>query len=149
MGKVVSVLLKIGNSKSLHIFGSWFLIKWRNWIRLGLSTSTPLTFFTEKCFIVRVGCLIPCWISGSIYGLYPLDVRCSLFPQLWQPTVSLDTGKCPPGSKNVQSWEQLEDAKILTFMDFPGSPMVKHLPADAGDTGLIPGLGRLHLRWGS
>ena len=27
-------------------------------------------------------------------------------------------------------------------MDFPGGPVVKNLPADAGDTGSIPGLGR-------
>ena len=27
-------------------------------------------------------------------------------------------------------------------MDFPGGSVVKHLPANAEDTGLIPGLGR-------
>ena len=27
---------------------------------------------------------------------------------------------------------------------FPGGPVVKNLPADAGNTGLIPGLGRFH-----
>ena len=27
-------------------------------------------------------------------------------------------------------------------MDFPGGSVVKNLPANAGDTGLIPGLGR-------
>ena len=31
----------------------------------------------------------------------------------------------------------------LTVEDFPGSPGVKNLPANAGDTGSIPGLGRL------
>ena len=29
-------------------------------------------------------------------------------------------------------------------LDFPGSPVVKSPPADAGDTGLTPGLGRSH-----
>ena len=28
--------------------------------------------------------------------------------------------------------------------DFPGGPLVKNLPAHAGDTGSIPGLGRFH-----
>ena len=28
---------------------------------------------------------------------------------------------------------------------FPGGSVVKNLPADAGDTGLIPGLGRSHM----
>ena len=29
--------------------------------------------------------------------------------------------------------------------DFPGSQVVKNLPANAGDTSLIPGLGRFHM----
>ena len=29
-------------------------------------------------------------------------------------------------------------------MDFPGGPMVKNLPTNAGDTGSIPGPGRSH-----
>ena len=30
-------------------------------------------------------------------------------------------------------------------MGFPGGPVVKNLPANAGDTGSIPALGRLHM----
>ena len=30
---------------------------------------------------------------------------------------------------------------------FPGGPRVKNMPANAGDTGLIPSLGRLHMSW--
>ena len=29
--------------------------------------------------------------------------------------------------------------------DFPGGPVVKNPPANAGDTGSIPGLGRSHM----
>ena len=29
--------------------------------------------------------------------------------------------------------------------DFPGDPLVKNLPANAGDTGSIPGPGRFHM----
>ena len=29
--------------------------------------------------------------------------------------------------------------------DFPGGPVVKNPPANAGDMGLIPGLGRSHV----
>ena len=32
-------------------------------------------------------------------------------------------------------------------MDFSGGPVVKNLPASAGDTGFIPGLGRSHVLW--
>ena len=31
--------------------------------------------------------------------------------------------------------------------DFPGGPVVKNPPANAGDTGSIPGLGRSHRPW--
>ena len=30
-------------------------------------------------------------------------------------------------------------------LDFPGGTVVRNLPANAGDTGLIPGLGRSHM----
>ena len=32
---------------------------------------------------------------------------------------------------------------------FPGGPLVKNLPASAGDMRLIPGLGRFHVPWGN
>ena len=33
--------------------------------------------------------------------------------------------------------------------DFPGGPVVKNPPANARDTGLIPGLRRFHTPWGN
>ena len=33
--------------------------------------------------------------------------------------------------------------------DSPGGPSVKNLPANAGDTGSIPGPGKSHMMWGS
>ena len=33
----------------------------------------------------------------------------------------------------------------LPFADFPGGAVVKNLPANAGDMGLSPGLGRSHM----
>ena len=35
-----------------------------------------------------------------------------------------------------------------TRLDFPGGLVLKNLPANASDTGLIPGLERFHLLWG-
>ena len=32
---------------------------------------------------------------------------------------------------------------------FPGGPAVKNWPCNAGDTGLVPGLGRFHMPWGN
>ena len=34
---------------------------------------------------------------------------------------------------------------IFAFPGFPGGAVVKSLPANAGDTGLIPGPGRSHM----
>ena len=36
-------------------------------------------------------------------------------------------------------------AAIYGKQDFPGGPVVKNVPADAGDTGSIPGTGRFHM----
>ena len=35
------------------------------------------------------------------------------------------------------------------FGDFPSGPVVKNLPADAVDTGSIPGVGRLYMPQGN
>ena len=43
---------------------------------------------------------------------------------------------------------KLKIKKVLSkqqYQDFPGSTVVKNPPANAGDTGLIPGLGRSHM----
>ena len=39
------------------------------------------------------------------------------------------------------------DALKYCIRDFPGGPVVKNPPANAGDTGLIPGSGRSHMLW--
>ena len=36
--------------------------------------------------------------------------------------------------------------KNYNYLDFPGGPAVKNLPANAGDMGSIPGLGRFHMQ---
>ena len=35
------------------------------------------------------------------------------------------------------------------WWDFPHRPVVKNLPANAGDTGWIPGLRRFYMLWGN
>ena len=35
------------------------------------------------------------------------------------------------------------------FLGFPGGSVVKNLPANAGDMGSIPDLGRSHMPWSS
>ena len=36
------------------------------------------------------------------------------------------------------------EVKTKAVSDFPGGPVIKNLPASAGDTGSIPVLGRFH-----
>ena len=46
--------------------------------------------------------------------------------------------------------EESERAGLkLNIHNVPGSPVVKNLPANAGDMGSIPGLGRSHVLQGS
>ena len=35
----------------------------------------------------------------------------------------------------------------MTLWDFPGGAVVRNQPANAGDTDLIPGLGKSHMAW--
>ena len=39
------------------------------------------------------------------------------------------------------------DFKNEWFGDFPGGTVIKNPPANAGDTGLIPGPGKSHMPW--
>ena len=39
--------------------------------------------------------------------------------------------------------------KRIKVWDFPGVPVVKNPPANAGDMGSIPGQGGLHVLWGN
>ena len=59
---------------------------------------------------------------------------------------------------NPRPWEALEAETWAShivhwlstlLMDFPGGPVVKNSPANAGDMGLIPGLGRFHMLLGN
>ena len=53
-------------------------------------------------------------------------------------------------SKNEmpQAFFMLSPSTFKIFSDFPGGSVVKNLPANAGDIGSIPGLGRSHMLWG-
>ena len=43
----------------------------------------------------------------------------------------------------------IKKTKKQKKQDFSGGPVVKNLPANAGDTGSIPGLGKSHVPWGN
>ena len=50
--------------------------------------------------------------------------------------------------KKKSSWISLDQIWMKTFYwDFPGGAVVNNPPANAGDTGSSPGLGRSHMLW--
>ena len=56
-------------------------------------------------------------------------------------------GGCTVGNDRVKIWKMgltLKFCLFRVFRGFPGGAVDKKLPANAGDTGLIPGLGGFH-----
>jgi len=47
------------------------------------------------------------------------------------------------------AWRNFLTKLKLVSRDFPGGPVVKNLPASAGDTGSIPGLVTFHMLQGN
>ena len=63
--------------------------------------------------------------------------------------------KLKKGTLNIDilfdAWQDPEGTAISglrkTTVDFPGGPVVKNPPANAGDRALVPGSGRFHMPW--
>ena len=108
------------------------------------------------------GCWPPSWLSAGCFGFY-----CGLRPAVSQ-VKRLFRVRCNPahrvGQKLLHFPPRLGDptpqfksidSSVLSFLHsptltpihiwgFPGGPVVKNLPCNAGDTGLSPGPGRSH-----
>ena len=52
---------------------------------------------------------------------------------------------CTLGSRSMRKAKGTIFKKCLLMPDLPGGPVVNNLPANAGDTSLIPGPARLHM----
>jgi len=61
----------------------------------------------------------------------------------WEVCFTPVTSPLPKSIIPVQLWEKTRQISIKGA--FPGGPVVKNPPANAGDTGLIPDPGRLHM----
>ena len=48
---------------------------------------------------------------------------------------------------DFKSYYKAKGIKTVWTSDFPGGLVAENPPADAGDTGLIPGPGRSHMLW--
>ena len=88
-------------------------------------------------YVWSCGLLLPLknvFLLAASPGLWDLSSPTRDWTLPWRRGV-LTTG--PPG-KSLENF--LKEA-------FPGGPVVKNLPAFAGDMGSVPGLGRLHMLW--
>ena len=74
---------------------------------------------------MSVGLLVPAEGTESSSSVFPLP----LFPEQTRTQRFLILAK--------ENWYQ-----VSICLGFPGGSVVKNLPADAGETGLIPGAGR-------
>ena len=63
--------------------------------------------------------------------------RSSCLGPVWLGYYGLSVGKVPGQSKREKERQE---------RDFPGCPVVKNPPANAGDTGWVPGMGRFHVQ---
>ena len=92
------------------------------------------------------------WIKGrNCHFLVPLGA------QVVSPALGLNPGPLsvlpcrasPPvtGSRKAQDSHPFIESEVFKVAKegFPGGPVIKNPPANAGDTGLIPDLGRSHL----
>ena len=64
------------------------------------------------------------------------------------PREGLDAGRDSQWARVLQD-QRMTSYLQKDFLDFPGGIVVKNLPANAGNTGLIPGSGRFHMARGS
>ena len=94
----------------------------------------------EAIFLVFL--LVRAWILS--WGLHPHDLISSQRPYDQMPSYwglgfpHITLGRAQASVRN----------RSHSLMDFPGGPVAKNLPANAGDTGLSPGLRRCHMAEG-
>ena len=81
-------------------------------------------------------------------------ISCGLPPGCEQTHFCFPTPRMVPGTLykcllqkqvNERTWK----AENRKDGDFPGSPVIRNPPANTGDTGSIPGLGRFHMLRGN
>ena len=87
--------------------------------------------------------------TGFIHFLPPLQMsRASDTATSVLPREGLDSGRDSQWARVLQD-QRMTSYLHKDFLDFPGGTVVKNLPANAGNMGWIPGLGRFHMAQGS
>ena len=115
--------------------------------------------------IVDLQCCVNFWCTAKWFSythththththiLFHILFHCGLSQDIEYSSLCYIVGPCCLSEDGViASTVQSEETSHLCYineedLDFPGGTVVKNLPANAGDTGLIPGLGRSHMPW--
>ena len=94
-------------------------------------------FLIKKQFCIFTEVLVVPWSIPLLKVIEPhTNTKCTLLYGNFKKLTQL---------KEVKSCNLL--VQNLQLRDFPGDPVVKNLPADAGDTGSLPAPGRSHTLW--
>ena len=77
------------------------------------------------------------------------EVMAENFPNLKKEThIQEQEAKMVPNKMNWNSRHSINKMSTVKERDFPGGSVVMNPPANAGDTGSIPGPKRCHMLWG-
>ena len=115
------------------------------------SNSCPLSPWCHPTISSSVAPFPSCLQSSPASGAFPMSW---LFTSSGQSIRVLASASVLP--MNIQCWFLLGLTGLISLLskrlsglqDFPGGLVVKNPPANVGDLGLIPGLGRFHM-WGA
>ena len=104
---------------------SLFFLNEDSQILLGSIESSLWREGSELCFLISLSGYSPPFIFLNV--IWYLNITCEIYINECLCCVFLN----------------------IEHKDFPGGPVVRNLPASAGDTGSIPGLGRFNMLWGN
>ena len=132
-GNRFGLLLGAQGTPAPHL-GDWFTVLWWHLNRLRCCAeccvrTSHWTSTSARCLFRPAGFLRGVWVGSSAW----LQLFC-VYPEAYEGMV---TGLSAPASAHLRVTRHIQG--------FPGGSEVKNLPAsagDAGDPGLIPGLGR-------
>ena len=141
----ISLFLTAGPYSIVHVFhrGSHFFIHSSTdahlaWFRSLVTVDNATTIMEEQvplqdAVFISGMCLVTAVVVGA---------------QIWRASISVSGGKARNGEDNPGEPGFFFFCS-LNFLNFPGGAVDKNPPANAGDMGLIPGLGLSHMPQGS
>ena len=107
--------------------------------------TSPTSSSPRSAHCSHLGCLLSLKHPALLSATGPLHIP-FLLPKMYFPHSSPLPSLPQQTPKELSLVSNFLPSKMSSW-DFPGGPVDKNLPAKAGDTGSIPGLGRFHRQW--